>query len=106
MNKTVTEIDRKFSAIMLRWIKSQWKIEEAHQNGEPYTRMKFEADSAKVEKELKDLLEEAKKEGEREMGEKISSLMNENSFDYSQLTIDRNTFNLLVSPKPIKEPIK
>jgi len=33
-------------------IESQWKIEQAHQNGEPYTRMKFEADASKVEDKL------------------------------------------------------
>ena len=47
------EIEKRFSKIMLEWIESQWKIEQAHQNGEPYTRMKFEADANKVEKKLK-----------------------------------------------------
>lgn len=47
---------KEYSKIMLEWIESQWKIEQAHQNGEPYTRMKFEADADKVEKKLKSFI--------------------------------------------------
>lgn len=56
------EMEKRFSKIMLEWIESQWKIEQAHQNGEPYTRMKFEADANKVEKKLKHFLATALEE--------------------------------------------
>lgn len=56
------EMEKRFSAIMLEWIESQWKIEQAHQNGEPYTRMKFEADASKVEDKLQRFLATALEE--------------------------------------------
>jgi len=46
-------------------------------------------------------ISQAKKEGAEEMWGKTSRLMVENSFDTSQLAIDRKSFNLLISPKPI-----
>lgn len=56
------EMKKRFSKIMLEWIESQWKIEQAHQNGEPYTRMKFEADANEVENRLKHFLATALEE--------------------------------------------
>lgn len=51
-----------YSKIMLEWIESQWKIESAHQAGEPYTRMKFEAEASKVEDKLKNLISQVEKD--------------------------------------------
>lgn len=48
-----------YSKIMLEWIETQWKLEKAHQAGEPYTRMKFEAECAKLENKLKDHISQA-----------------------------------------------
>jgi len=56
------EMEKRFSKIMLEWIESQWKIEQAHQNGEPYTRMKFEAYANEVENKLKHFLATALEE--------------------------------------------
>lgn len=55
-----------YSKIMLEWIESQWKIESAHQAGEPYTRMKFEADASKVEDKLKNLISQVEKDAKSE----------------------------------------
>lgn len=56
------EMEKRYNAIMLEWIKSQWKIEQAHQARKPYTRMKFEADASKVEDKLKHFLATALEE--------------------------------------------
>ena len=48
--------ETEYNKIMMEWIESQWKIEAAHQAGEPYTRMKFEADADKVEKKLQSFI--------------------------------------------------
>lgn len=53
---SIDKILKEFDKIMLEWIKEQWKLEEAHQAGEPYTRIKFEVSAYKVEQKLKDLL--------------------------------------------------
>ena len=48
---------KEYSQIMIEWIESQWKIEKAHQDGKPYTRMSFEADAHRVEKKLENFIQ-------------------------------------------------
>ena len=50
------EWESKYAEIMLEWIESQWKIEAAQQSGEPYTRMKMEAEASKVDNKLKSFI--------------------------------------------------
>lgn len=57
--KDLKEIKKEFHQIMMDWIEKQWELEKAHQNGEPYTRMKFEAESAKIEDKMESLLDHA-----------------------------------------------
>lgn len=68
--------EERFNEIMIEWIETQWQIESKHQEGEPYTRLKFEAESIKIENKLKSLfsqeLTKAAK-GMEEMKNKISN---------------------------------
>jgi cell fate (sporulation/competence/biofilm development) regulator YlbF (YheA/YmcA/DUF963 family) len=50
------EWEKEYSKIMLEWIKIQWKLESAHQNGESYTRMRFEKIASELEDKLKDFI--------------------------------------------------
>lgn len=72
------EMKKRFSAIMLEWIESQWKIEQAYQNGEPYTRMKFEADASKVEDKLQHFLATALEEQRAKVTSEAEDLMSRN----------------------------
>lgn len=59
MNTTQTKlpkaIEKQFNSIMIEWIENQWQIEREHQNGNPYTRMKFESDANVIEKKILNL---------------------------------------------------
>ncbi len=69
------ETEREFSKIILEWIESQWKIEEKHQAGEPYTRMKFEAEAHKVEEKLKQFIAKVEQRAIEAKRERILNLM-------------------------------
>jgi len=77
------EMEKRFSKIMLEWIESQWKIEQAHQNGEPYTRMKFEAYANEVENKLKHFLATALEEERAKVLSEVEEAIDEAQNDYS-----------------------
>lgn len=74
--KTTDSVMREYHKIMLEWIESQWKIESAHQAGEPYTRMKFEAEADKVNKKLESLISHSLAEARREWVEEMRGKAN------------------------------
>jgi hypothetical protein len=65
---------KEFSKIMLDWIQSQWNIESSHQKGEPYTRMKFEAEASKVERRLEFFISKELAQAKADMIERVEGL--------------------------------